>query len=469
MNPARTMFDKIWMPHVIVDRGGGDVLLYIDRNLLHEGSFRAFGALATEGYKVRRPEQNFATADHNVPTTNRERGLAAFKDSELRNTVVMLAENTKAHGIRYYGLDHPLQGIVHVIGPELGLTQPGITLTCGDSHTSTHGAFGAYAFGIGASQLKQVLATQCLWQQKPKNMRITLDGAMAQGVSSKDVMLALITRIGTGGATGHVIEYAGSMMRSLGMEGRMTLCNMAIEAGARCGMVAPDETTFAYLEGRQFVPKGTLWKRALASWRRLPTDEMAHFDVEVNLDVSAIAPMVTWGTNPEEAAPIYASVPNPDTEPDGAKRAHMRQALEYMRLMPGTPLEEIAIDRVFIGTCTNGRLDDLRSAATVLNGRKVVVPAVVSPGSSTVKRQAEDEGLDRIFIAAGFEWRGSGCSSCTAQNGDAVPAGQRCASTSNRNFEGRQGKGARTHLLSPAMAAAAAVTGSLTDVRKLML
>ena len=467
MKPTRTMFDKVWDRHVIVDRGDGEVLLYIDRNLLHEGSFRAFGALAAEGLKVRRPEQNFATADHNVPTTNRERGLGAFKDSELRNTVVMLAENTTAHDIRYYGIDNPLQGIVHVIGPELGLTQPGITLTCGDSHTSTHGAFGACAFGIGASQLKQVLATQCLWQQKPKSMRIMLDGDMAQGVSAKDVMLALIAKIGTGGATGHMIEYAGSTIRSLGMEGRMTLCNMAIEAGARCGMVAPDDTTFAYLEGREFVPKGALWERALAGWRSLSTDESAPFNAEASLDVAAVAPMVTWGTNPEEAAPIHASVPDPDIEPDAAKRAHMRQALDYMQLTPGTRLDEIKIDRVFIGTCTNGRIDDLRAAAAILRGRKVVVPAVVSPGSSTVKRQAEAEGLDRIFLGAGFEWRGSGCSSCTAQNGDAVPAGERCASTSNRNFEGRQGKGARTHLVSPAMAAAAAVTGNLTDVRKL--
>jgi len=453
---------------VILDRGADDVLFYVDRNFLHEGSFRAFGALAAEGLKVRKPGQNFSTADHNVPTINRDRGLNAFTNPELRHTVIMLERNAAAHGIRHYGMDHPMQGIVHVIGPELGITQPGITLTCGDSHTSTHGAFGAYAFGIGASQLKQILATQCLWQQKPKTMRITLDGAIAAGVSAKDITLALITKIGTAGATGHAIEYAGSTVRALGMEGRMTICNMAIEAGARSGMVAPDDTTYSYLAGREFAPKGSQWERALASWRSLPTDEEARFDSEVTLNVAAVAPMVTWGTNPEEAGPIYSTIPDPEQELDAAKRAHMREALEYMRLKPGTLLEDIRIDRVFIGTCTNGRIEDMRAAAAVLKGRKAIVQAWVSPGSSAVKRQAEAEGLDRIFRDAGFEWRGSGCSSCTAQNGDAVPAGERCASTSNRNFEGRQGKAALTHLLSPAMAAAAAVTGKLTDVRKLL-
>ncbi len=462
------MFEKIWARHVILDRGAGDVLLYIDRNFVHEGSFRAFGALAAEGLTVRKPGQNFATADHNVPTLHRDRGLDAFSNPELREMVVTLEKNTQTHGIRHYGLDHPMQGIVHVIGPELGLTQPGITLTCGDSHTSTHGAFGAYAFGIGASQLKQILATQCLWQQKPKTMRITLDGAVASGVSAKDISLALIAKIGTAGAAGRAVEYAGSTMRGLSMEGRMTLSNMAIEAGARSGMVAPDDTTFSYLQGREFAPKGEQWERALAMWRSLPSDEAATFDAEASLDAAAVAPMVTWGTNPEEAAPIGSTVPNPDSVTDSGKRAHMRQALEYMRLTPGTPLEDIRIDRVFIGTCTNGRIEDVRAAAAVLKGRKAVVPAWISPGSSSVKRQAEAEGLDRIFLDAGFEWRGSGCSSCTAQNGDAVPAGERCASTSNRNFEGRQGKAALTHLVSPAMAAAAAVTGRLTDVRKLM-
>jgi 3-isopropylmalate/(R)-2-methylmalate dehydratase large subunit len=357
---------------------------------------------------------------------------------------------------------------VHVIGPELGLTQPGITLTCGDSHTGTHGAFGAYAFGIGASQLKQVLATQCLWQQKPKIMRASLEGAIPRGVSAKDIILALIARIGTGGATGHTIEYAGSTARSLGMEGRMTLCNMAIEAGAQCGMVAPDDVTFAYLDGREFAPKGAQWERAINYWRQLPSDEDARFDSEVTLDARALIPMVTWGTNPEEASPIDGVVPDPEKEPNSSKRAHMLQALDYMGLTPGVRLDSITVDRVFIGTCTNARIDDLRSAASVLAGRKVTVPTAISPGSTGVKRQAEAEGLDTIFLAAGIDWRASGCSSCTAQNGDVVPSGERCASTSNRNFEGRQGRGARTHLVSPAMAAAAAVTGKLTDVRTLL-
>jgi len=467
--PSRlTMFEKIWQRHVIIDRGADAVLLYIDRNFLHEGSFRALAALAAEGLTVRRPRQNFATADHNVPTRNRHLGLGAFDNPELREMVVTLTRNTDAHNIELFGLDDPQQGIVHVIGPELGITQPGITLACGDSHTSTHGAFGAYAFGIGASQLKQILATQCLWQSKPKTMRVKLEGAIAPGVCAKDVVLALIAEIGTAGATGHAVEYAGSTVRSLSMEGRLTICNMSIEAGARSGMIAPDDTTFQYLEGRRFAPKGADWDRALAFWRSLPSDDDARFDSEASLDVSTLAPMVTWGTNPEEAAPITAVVPDPDSAADADKRAHARQALAYMRLNPGTPLQEIAIDRVFIGTCTNGRIEDMRAAAAVLKGRKAIVPAAVSPGSSSVKRQAEAEGLDRIFRDAGFEWRGSGCSSCTAQNGDAVPAGERCASTSNRNFEGRQGKNAMTHLVSPAMAAAAAVTGRLTDVRKLM-
>jgi 3-isopropylmalate/(R)-2-methylmalate dehydratase large subunit len=468
MTIPQKMFEKIWLRHVILDRGDNDVLLYVDRNFLHEGSFRAFAALAAEGLTVRRPRQNFATADHNVPTRNRHLGLDAFDNPELREMVATLARNADAHDIKLYGLDHPLQGIVHVIGPELGITQPGITLTCGDSHTSTHGAFGAYALGIGASQLKQILATQCLWQSKPKTMRVTLNGAITPGVYAKDVVLALIAKIGTAGATGHAVEYAGSTVRALSMEGRLTLCNMSIEAGARSGMIAPDETTFSYLAGRAFAPKGKDWDRALAFWRSLPSDDDASFDREVSLDVAALAPMVTWGTNPEEAVSITASVPDPDSAADPDKRSHARQALAYMRLSPGIPLESIAIDRVFIGTCTNGRIEDMRAAASVLKGRKAVVPVIVSPGSSSVKRQAEAEGLDRIFQDAGFEWRGSGCSSCTAQNGDTVPAGERCVSTSNRNFEGRQGKNALTHLVSPAMAAAAAVTGKLTDVRKLM-
>jgi 3-isopropylmalate/(R)-2-methylmalate dehydratase large subunit len=469
MTIPRTMFEKIWDRHVIVKRGESEALLHIDRNFLHEGSFHAFAALAAEGRKVRKPRQNFATADHYVPTLNREQGINAVTNPEMRNMIELFAHNTSAHGIEnYFDMEHPLQGIVHVVGPEFGITQPGLTISCGDSHTSTHGAFGAYAFGIGASQLKQVLATQCLWQKKPGTLRITVDGAVPPGVTAKDIVLAIIARIGTAGATGHTIEYAGDVIRALSMEGRLTVCNMSIEAGARAGMVAPDDTTYAYMVGRTFSPKGEHWDQALSYWRTLPTDEGARFDREVSLDAAALAPMVTWGTSPEEAISIDAVVPDPASAGDADKREHMQSALAYMGLTPGTPVESIKIDRAFIGTCTNGRIEDLRAAAAVLRGRKIVIPAWVSPGSTAVKRQAEAEGLDRIFIDAGFEWRASGCSGCAAMNGDIVPPGERCASTSNRNFEGRQGKGARTHLVSPAMAAAAAVTGRLTDVRKLM-
>jgi len=468
MSAPRTMFEKIWDRHVIVKRGENEALLHIDRNFVHEGSFHAFGALAKEGRKVRKPRQTFAVADHYVPTLERDKGIDAVKDSEMRNMIELLAKNAAAHGIeQYYDINDPRQGIVHVVGPERGITQPGLTITCADSHTSTHGAFGALAVGMGASQLKQVLATQCLWQKKPKILRITVDGAITPGVTAKDIILAVIADIGTAGATGHAIEYAGAAIRALSMEGRMTVCNMSIEAGARCGMVAPDDTTYRYMEGREFAPKGSQWDEALAFWRALPSDEDARFDREVTLDASALAPMVTWGTSPEEALPVTAAVPDPATGSTADKRAHMEQALRYMALTPGTPLEQIKIDNAFIGTCTNGRIEDLRAAAAVLKGRKIVVRGWVSPGSTTIKRQAESEGLDRIFRDAGFEWRGSGCSSCVSMSGDTVPAGERCASTSNRNFEGRQGKGARTHLMSPAMVAAAAITGRITDVRKL--
>ena len=469
MTTPQTMFEKIWDRHVIVKRGEHEALLHIDRNFVHEGSFHAFGALAADGRKVRKPNQTVATADHYVPTRNREQGIAAVTDPEMLNMVELFEHNAKANGIeRYYGIDHPQQGIVHVVGPELGITQPGITLSCGDSHTSTHGALGAFAFGIGASQLQQVLATQCLWQKKPKTLRISVDGAIPPGVTAKDIVLTIIAKIGTAGATGHTIEFAGSAIRALTMEGRMTVCNMAIEAGARSGMIAPDDTTYAYLNGREFAPKGAQWDQALTYWRTLPSDDGARFDLEVKLDATALAPMVTWGTSPEEAAPITGVVPDPKSATDKDKRAHMEQALLYMDLKPGTPLTDIKIDRAFIGTCTNGRIEDLRAAAAVLKGRKFVIPAWVSPGSTTIKLQAEAEGLDRIFRDAGFDWRASGCSGCAAMNGDTVPAGERCASTSNRNFEGRQGKGARTHLVSPAMAAAAAITGRLTDVRTLV-
>jgi 3-isopropylmalate/(R)-2-methylmalate dehydratase large subunit len=468
MNSPRTMFAKIWERHVIATRGEDEALLYIDRNLVHEGSFHAFGALAKEGRTVRKPRQTFAVVDHYVPTVGREQGLDGISDPEVRGMIELLERNARTHGIAHFGIDDPRQGIVHVIGPELGLTQPGITLACGDSHTSTHGALGALAFGIGASQLKQILATQCLWQKKPRTLRVTVDGTLGPGVSAKDVILAIIAKIGTAGATGHVIEYAGPVIRALTMEGRLTICNMSIEAGARAGMVAPDDVTFQYLAGREYAPRGADWDKALAFWRSLPTETGAAYDQEVTLEGSQFSPMVTWGTSPEETAPVGTSVPNPKEFNNLNKNSHAVQALAYMELSPGMALTEIRIDRAFIGTCTNGRIEDLRVAAAVLKGRKAVIPAWVSPGSTAVKRQAEAEGLDRIFREAGFEWRASGCSSCAAMNGDAVPAGLRCASTSNRNFEGRQGKGARTHLMSPAMVAAAAVTGRITDVRTLL-
>jgi 3-isopropylmalate/(R)-2-methylmalate dehydratase large subunit len=466
MPSPHTLFEKIWQCHVIVERGDNEALLHVDRNFVHEGSMFAFGALAKEGRKVRKPRQTFAVADHYVPTLNRERGLAGIAAAEVRNMLELLSNNARANDVVHFGVDDPRQGIVHVVGPELGITQPGLIVTCGDSHTSTHGALGALAVGIGASQLKQILATQCLWQKKPKTLRITVDGALAPGVDAKDVILAIIAKIGAAGGTGYAIEYAGAVMRALSVEGRMTVCNMSIEAGARAGMVAPDAKTFEYLAGRDYAPKGADWDRALELWRVLPTDDGAAFDREVTLDGRALEPMVTWGTSPEDALPVSAAVPDPASAA-GDRRARMEQALRYTGLVPGTPLQEIKIDHAFIGTCTNGRIEDLRAAAAVLKGRKVTVPSWVSPGSTTIKRQAEAEGLDRIFREAGFDWRASGCSSCASMNGDIVPAGERCASTSNRNFEGRQGKGSRTHLMSPAMVAAAAITGRITDVRKL--
>ena len=467
MTTPRTMLDKIWAQHVVTQREG-EALLYVDRNFVHEGAFHAFAQLAKEGRKVRKPRQTFATADHYVPTAGRERGLAAVTDPERRGMIELLESNAREHGILHLGMDDPRQGIVHVIGPELGLTQPGLTITCGDSHTSTHGAFGALAFGIGASQLKQILATQCIWQKKPKSLRVVVDGALKPGVSAKDVILAIISNIGTAGATGHSIEYAGSAVRSLTMEGRLTMCNMSIEAGARAGMIAPDDTTFEYLAGREFTPKGEDWDRALAWWQTLPSDEGARFDREVRLDGSTLEPTITWGTSPEEALPVSARIPAAADFSSADKRAHAGEALRYMGLTPGMAITDIAIDRAFIGTCTNARIEDLRIAAAILKGRKAVVPGWVSPGSSHIKRQAESEGLDRVFLDAGLEWRASGCSACAAMNGDVIPEGLRCASTSNRNFEGRQGKGARTHLMSPAMVAAAAVTGRITDVRTLL-
>jgi 3-isopropylmalate/(R)-2-methylmalate dehydratase large subunit len=465
---ALTMFDKIWMSHVILERPGGDALLHIDRNFVHEGSFHAFGALAKEGRRVRKPRQTFAVADHYVPTVGRERGVEAAEDADARNMIRLLEENCRVNGVAHFGIDDERQGIVHVIGPELGLTQPGLTITCGDSHTSTHGALGAFAFGTGASQLKQILATQCLWLKRPKTLRIRVDGTLAPGVTGKDVVLAIIAKIGTAGATGHVIEFAGSAIRGLSVEGRLTVCNMAIEAGGRAGMIAPDDKVYDYLHGRPYSPKDADWDRAVAQWRTLPSDADAKFDREVVLDGARLEPMLTWGTSPEEALPVSGRIPDPKTLADANQRAHAEQALAYMDLTPGMALTDIRIDRAFLGSCTNGRIEDLRAAAAVLKGRKAVIPAWVSPGSTPLKRQAEAEGLDRVFIEAGVEWRASGCSSCAAMNGDKVPPGLRCASTANRNFEGRQGKGARTHLMSPEMAAAAMVTGRVTDVRQLL-
>ncbi len=464
---ARTLFEKIWDRHVITRGAGGDTLLFVDRHYLHEGSFHAFTALAREGREVRSPKQSFAFDDHYVPTVDRHLGIPGVADAEARGLIENLARNTAKHGIRHFHMDDARQGIVHVAAPELGLTLPGLVINCGDSHTSTHGAFGALAFGIGASQVKQVLATQCLWQKQPKSMLIRIDGALPPGVTAKDVILAVIAKIGIGGAQGHVIEYAGAAVRALTMEARMTMCNMSIEAGARAGMIAPDDTTYQYLAGRPHAPVGEAWESALAYWRSLPSDRQARFDREVGLDASRLEPMVTWGTNPEEGVPVSGAVPDPANEPDASRRARMESSLRYMGLTPGMPISDIAVDRVFIGSCTNGRLEDLRAAAAIARGRKARVPTVVSPGSRLVKVAAEAEGLDKIFLEAGFEWRDAGCSMCVGINGDQVPSGERSASTSNRNFEGRQGKGARTHLMGPAMAAAAAITGRITDVRAL--
>jgi 3-isopropylmalate/(R)-2-methylmalate dehydratase large subunit len=469
MNPMqatlapRTMCEKIWTRHVVTTGPGGWELLYVDRHLLHEGSTHAFRRLADAGRRVRRPWLTFATADHYVRTSP---GIATV-DPEIRGMVESLGRYATAQGIAHFGVGDPRRGIVHVIGPELGLTLPGLTLVCGDSHTATHGALGALAFGIGSSEVEHVLVTQTLWQRKPRTMRVTVEGALAPGVTAKDLILALIARIGAGGATGHVVEYAGSTLRAMSMEERMTVCNMSIEAGARAGMVAPDETTYAYLRARPFAPSGSRWDQAVLAWRALPTDPGATFDREVAVAAAEVAPTVTWGTSPEDALPVTERVPDPAAVGDPARRQHMERALAYMGLRPGTPLTAIRVDRVFIGSCTNSRLEDVRQAAGVVRGRHARVPAWVVPGSETVKRAAEAEGLDRIFVEAGFEWREAGCSMCVGVNGEVAREGERVASTSNRNFEGRQGQGARTHLMSPAMAAAAAVTGRITDVRQL--
>jgi len=462
----RTLFDKVWEAHLIPVQDGGDQnLLWIDRHFVHEGSFHAFGKIRDRGAKVARPDLTFGIADHYVPTRGRRDGIA---DVAIRRMVEQLEENTRANDVYLFGLNDPRQGIVHVVGPEQGLTLPGLTVVCGDSHTSTHGAFGAIAFGIGASEVAHVLMTQTLWQRKPKRMRVVVEGATAPGVGAKDIALSIIARIGSDGAQGHAIEYAGSTIRALSMEGRLTLCNLSIECGARCGMVAPDATTFDYLRGRPFAPSGAAFERAVEDWLALPSDPDAVFDHEVTLSGSEIVPIVTWGTSPSDALPITEHIPGPAGTSDPAKASHIREALDYMGLQPGQKLSDVRIDRVFIGSCTNSRIEDLRAAAAVLAGRTARVPGLVSPGSSQVNQQAEAEGLDRIFKTAGLEWGDSGCSMCVGINGDVVPPGERCASTTNRNFKGRQGPGARTHLMSPAMVAAAAVNGHLTDVRILM-
>jgi 3-isopropylmalate/(R)-2-methylmalate dehydratase large subunit len=464
----RTLFEKIWARHSALQRADGLTLLYVDRQFIHDGSDPAFEMLRKRGLKPRTPERTFATADHYVPTTN-NRALETIDNAEKRHMVASFDRNTQQAGILGFGMHDPRQGIVHVVGPEQGISQPGLVIVCCDSHTSTHGALGALAFGIGMSEVAHVLATQTLWQRKPKTMRVSVEGRLGPHVVAKDVILAIIAKIGAAGGTGHVIEYAGSTIRGLTMEGRLTLCNMSIEAGARAGMVAPDDTTYSYLAGRPFAPEGADWERALARWRALPTDDHAVFDSEVSLDAQEIAPMITWGISPQDALPITGSVPDPSQETDSEQRSAMERALAYMGLTPGLPFNEIAIDRVFVGSCTNGRIEDLRAAAAVAKGRKVSpqVQAWVVPGSGLVKTQAEREGLDRIFTEAGFEWRQAGCSTCLGTNGEIVAPGQRCASTTNRNFAGRQGPGARTHLMSPQMAVAAAVTGKLTDVRLL--
>jgi 3-isopropylmalate/(R)-2-methylmalate dehydratase large subunit len=465
---ARTLFEKIWSRHVVAEEEEGEILLYVDRAFIHEGSSHAFAALDAKGRKVARPKQVFAFNDHYVPTTGREKGVDGIAIPEIRNMVLKLQENTARHGVTLFGIDDPRQGILHIVPPELGITQPGLLIVGADSHTSTHGAFGNLAFGAGASEVMHVMSTQQLWQRKPRTLRINVDGRTGFGVAPKDVILAIIARIGVGGGAGHVIEYTGSTFRSMSMEGRMTVCNMSIEGGARAGMVAPDDTTYRYMEGRPHAPRGKDWERALDLWRGLPTDKGAAFDAEVSMDAATIAPMVTWGTNPEQVLEVTGRVPDPRDAPDGNRRQEYTAALEYMDLKPGMALQDIRIDKVFVGSCTNSRIEDLRAAAEVAKHGKAVIPAWIVPGSRTVRAQAEKEGLDRIFLAAGFEWREPGCSLCTAINGDQLQPGERCASTSNRNFRGRQGTGGRTHLVSPAMAAAAALKGRIADVREII-
>ena len=468
MSAPRTLFEKVWEQHIVAEPDGEPTLIYIDLHLVHEvTSPQAFDGLRMTGRKLRRPDRHLATVDHNVPTTSAQDRLV-IADPISAAQVNALRKNCAEFGVEFFDVQDRSQGIVHMIGPELGATKPGMTIVCGDSHTSTHGAFGALAFGIGTSEVEHVMATQTLPQHKPRTFRITVDGNLPFGVTAKDIILEIIGQIGTDGATGYVVEYAGSTIRALSMEGRMTICNMSIEAGARAGMIAPDETTFAYLRGRRLSPRGAAWEEAVEYWRSLPSDPGATYDRELHIDATSLAPRVTWGTSPGMVTSIEGKVPSVEDGKNEAERRSFERALEYMGLKPGTPMEEIKVDAVFLGSCTNARIEDLRAAAAVVGGHTVAktVRAMVVPGSQAVKRQAEEEGLDNIFKSAGFEWREPGCSMCLGMNPDILAPGERCASTSNRNFEGRQGRGGRTHLVSPEMAAAAAITGRLTDIRK---
>ncbi|NSX54935.1 3-isopropylmalate dehydratase large subunit [Parasulfitobacter algicola] len=463
MSAHATLLDKLWSAHEVYRAEDGASLLWVDRHLVHEGSHHAFAKLKARGFGVANPELTFAVVDHYAPT----RGRDAIADPNIARMINTLEQNAAQHGIQLFGLNDPNQGIVHVIGPEQGLTLPGLLINCGDSHTSTHGAFGALAFGIGATEVAHVLATQTIWQKKPKAMRIKVDGILGPAVTAKDIALNWIAWLGSDGARGHAVEYSGSTIRDLSMEARMTLCNLSIEGGARFGMIAPDETTFEYIKGRPFAPQGAALDRAMQSWGDLKTDGEAVFDHDVAIDAAKIAPTVTWGTSPDQAIPINGSIPNPDFLKAGRADA-ARAALDYMGLAPGRPIAGTPIDQVFLGSCTNARIEDLRVAAQVLSGQTAKVPGMVSPGSALVKQQAEQEGLDQIFVSAGLDWVASGCSMCVGMNGDLVGAGKRCASSTNRNFRGRQGRGARTHLMSPAMVAAAAITGTIADVRPLL-
>ncbi len=468
---AQTMFDKIWNAHLVSTQEDGTSILYIDRHMVHEvTSPQAFEGLRVTDRKVRRPNQTLATVDHNVPTTDRSGGLDVIGDEQSKAQIKALNENTAHFDVPYFGMHDMRQGVVHVVGPEQGFTLPGMTIVCGDSHTATHGAFGSLAFGIGTSEVEHVLATQTLLQKKPKSMLINIEGKLPKGATAKDIILAIIGKIGTAGGTGYVIEFAGDAITSLSMEGRMSICNMAIEGGARAGLIAPDETTFNYVKGRPLAPKGEVFDKAVAYWKTLPSDKGAAFDKTITLNAAEIIPHISWGTSPEDIVPIDGSVPIISNEFSEMQRESYMRKYEYMGIKPGQKITDIEIDHVFIGSCTNGRIEDLRAAAAIAKGRKVAdhVTAMVVPGSGLVKQQAEEEGLDKIFIEAGFEWREPGCSMCLAMNADRLKEGERCASTSNRNFEGRQGRGGRTHLLSPAMAAAAAIKGHLADVREFL-